>query len=161
MTKQGFVGVVKSKRPSNGLYFSPFTPPIITSITPRGRVPRTTVTLRGRNFGKRQQDGVGTFAGSTAQVASWSDTAIRVIVLRDATSGYAGVVAHGMTSNGVLYGPLGAPLVTSVSARVLLPDRPDVAPAVVSAPARYGRGRRQACDARFVEPHRDPLHGIA
>ncbi len=123
MRKQGYVGIVKSKRPSNGLYYSPFNPPVITSITPREGAPGTTVTLKGRNFGKRQRDGWVTFAGSTAQVASWSDTAISVIVPRDATSGYAGIIAHGMTSNGVLYGPLGAPLVTSVSARVLLPDR--------------------------------------
>ena len=123
MLKQGYIGIVKSKRPSNGLYYSPFNPPAITSITPREGAPGTTVTLKGRNFGKRQRDGWVTFAGSTAQVASWSDTAISVIVPRDATSGYAGVIAHGMTSNGVLYGPLGAPLVTSVSAQVLLPDR--------------------------------------
>ena len=123
MTKQGYIGVVKSKRPSNGLYFSPFSPPMITSISPREGAPGTTVTLKGRSFGAKQADGWVTFAGSTAQVVSWSNTSIRVVVPRDATSGYAGVVAHGMTSNGVLYGPLGAPLVTSVSARVLLPDR--------------------------------------
>jgi len=123
MKKQGYVGVVKSRRSSNGLYFSPFDRPVITSITPNEGAPGTVVTIKGRSFGATQSDGWVSFSGSTAQVVSWSDAALRVVVPRDARSGYAGVVAHGMTSNGVLYGPLGAPLVTSVSSAVLLPDQ--------------------------------------
>jgi hypothetical protein len=123
MKKSGYVGVVRNKKVSNGLYFSPFSNPVVTSITPREGAPGTSVTFSGTGFGSRQGGGWVTFSGSTAQVTSWSNTAIKVIVPRDATSGYAGVVANGMTSNGVLYGPLGAPLVASVSARVLLPDR--------------------------------------
>jgi len=123
MKKQGYIGVVKSRRSSNGLYFSPFDRPVITGITPNEGAPGTVVTIKGRSFGKTQSDGWVSFSGSTAQVVSWSDTALRVVVPRDARSGYAGVVAHGMTSNGVLYGPLGAPLVTSVSSGVLLPDQ--------------------------------------
>lgn len=123
MKMPGYIGVVRNKKISNGLYFSPFSKPVITSITPREGAPGTSVTLKGTGFGSKQGRGWVTFSGSTAQVTSWSNTAIKVIVPRDATSGYAGVVANGMTSNGVLYGPLGAPLVASVSDQVLLPDR--------------------------------------
>jgi len=121
MKRQGYIGVVKSGRASNGLYFSPFNQPRISSISPREGAPGTAVTLSGINFGRSQSDGWVTFAGATAQVISWSDTSIRVLVPRDAVSGFAGVVTHGMTSNGVLYAPLGRPLVESVSRRVLHP----------------------------------------
>jgi hypothetical protein len=135
MKKQGYVGVVKNNRNSNGVYYSPFDRPVITGITPREGAPGTVVTLKGSSFGSSQSDGWVSFSGSTAQIVSWSNTQIRAIVPKDATSGYAGVVTHGMTSNGVLYGPLGAPLVTSVSASVLLPDR-SVSRLRIGAPPR-------------------------
>jgi hypothetical protein len=88
----------------------------VTAISPREGAPGTVVTFKGKRFGASQSGGWVTFSGSSAQVVSWSDTVIKAIVPRDAASGYAGVVAHGMTSNGILYGPLGSPFVASVEA---------------------------------------------
>ena len=120
MTKAGYIGVVVGGVPSNGIYFEPFDEPVLTSITPKDGAPGSAVTLRGRNFGPAQAGWV-TFAGSTATVLSWSDSAIQVLVPRGVTSGYAGVVTHGMTSNGILFAPYGLPLVTSFDRRLMGP----------------------------------------
>lgn len=113
----GYVGVSIGASSSNGVYFVFADPPVVTSISPREGAPGTVVTVSGRNFGVRQGGGWVSFAGLAGNVVSWSDTAIRVVVPRGASAGYSGVVANGMSSNGVLYGPYGLPFVSSVSSR--------------------------------------------
>ena len=120
ISRAGYVGVVVKGVASNGVYFSPFSAPVVTSISPQQGAPGTLVTISGRNFGSERAGWV-TFAGSSATVMSWTDQAIQVLVPRGVGAGYAGVIAHGMTSNGVLYAPYGAPLVTSVSKRFFGP----------------------------------------
>jgi hypothetical protein len=121
MKTAGYVGAVVGGKTSNGLYFSPFEPPVVESVTPRDGAPGTIVTINGYGFGDVQGDGWVTFGGISGQVVSWTDVRIKVIVPRGAQAAYVGVAAHGMTSNGVMYGPLGTPVIESVSERVLLP----------------------------------------
>lgn len=116
-TRAGYVGVVVNGATSNGLFFIPFAQPTVDEISPREGAPGSSVTLRGHGFGRARGDGWVTFAGSTAQVVAWSDTEIRVIVPQSVIAGFAGVVTHGLTSNGVLFAPYGAPLVEGVSSR--------------------------------------------
>jgi len=63
---------------------SPITPtvpaPQITSINPSSAPTNTQVTIAGSNFGATQNGGVVLFGQHTAQVVSWSDTAIVVTV---------------------------------------------------------------------------------
>lgn len=117
MTKPAYVGVVTSAGTSNGLYYIPFDPPVVSSISPREGAPGSVVTITGTGFGASQGTGWVTFAGRSAEVVSWADNKISVIVPRDAGAGYAGVVAHGLASNGMLYGPYGMPSIAAVSNR--------------------------------------------
>lgn len=115
MRAPGYVGVVSGKTVSNGLYYTPYTPGIVTSISPREGAPGSVVTMKGTGFGASQGGGWVTFAGHSAQIVTWSDTSIQVIVPKGAEAGYVGVVIYGLASNGLLYGPHGMPLVQSVS----------------------------------------------
>ncbi len=118
-TSSGYVGVVVGGTSSNGIYFVPFDKPVLDSITPREGEPGTIVTLHGANFGAEPEGGWVSFAGVTAEVVEWSDTEIRVVVPRAAQAGYAGVILHGLSSNGILYAPYGLPSIESVSTRRL------------------------------------------
>lgn len=119
-TEPGYVGVWAGGRSSNGKYFVPSDQPTVTSISPREGAPGTVVTVRGSNFGLAQSDGWVSFAGASGDVVSWSDTEIRVVVPRNAMSGYAGVVANGLSSNGTLYAPYGLPVLEEVSSARLV-----------------------------------------
>lgn len=111
----GYVGVVVSGSTSNGVYFTPYTAPRLTSVTPQHGAAGTTVSFKGTGFGATQDTGWVSFAGTLGQVVSWSDTEVRAIVPRGAAAGYAGVVARGLSSNGIFYAPYGSPVIQSVS----------------------------------------------
>lgn len=117
MTKAGYAGVVTPVGTSNGVYYTPFDPPVVTSVSPDEGAPGTIVTITGSRFGSSQRSGWVTFAGRSAEVVSWSSTSIRAVIPRGAEVGYAGVVANGLVSNGTLYGPYGMPSVTGISNR--------------------------------------------
>lgn len=114
-TLPGYVGVHVGGRSSNGLYFIPADRPTVASISPREGAPGTVVTISGRDFGAIQGAGWVSFAGATAEVVSWADDRIRVVVPKNAAAGWAGVVANGLSSNGLLYGPYGLPYVSGIS----------------------------------------------
>ncbi|MBA4370067.1 MAG: hypothetical protein C0418_00620 [Coriobacteriaceae bacterium] len=118
--RPGYVGVVVGGVTSNGLYFVPHATPAVTSISPREGGAGTVATLEGSGFGATQVDGWVSFGGLAGQVLSWSDTRIAVVVPRGVTPGYVGVVARGMSSNGVFFTPYGHPVVDSVSSRHVL-----------------------------------------
>lgn len=118
-TLPGYVGVHVGGRSSNGLYFIPADRPTVTSISPREGAPGTLVTISGSNFGAAQGAGWVSFAGATAEVVSWADDRIQVVVPRNAAAGWAGVVANGLSSNGLLYGPYGLPYVSAISTQRL------------------------------------------
>jgi len=118
-TLPGYVGVHVGGRSSNGLYFIPADRPTVTSISPREGAPGTLVTISGSDFGTVQGTGWVSFAGATAEVVSWADDRIQVVVPRNAAAGWAGVVANGLSSNGLLYGPYGLPYVSAVSTQRL------------------------------------------
>lgn|GEM_PF-5491805 len=113
--KPGYVGVVVNGVTSNGLYFVPYVAPRVTAITPANGSAGVLVTLTGTDFGAQQGDGWVTFGGTAAQVVSWGDTEIEVRVPQGISPGYAGVVRHGLSSNGIYFAPYGHPRVESVS----------------------------------------------
>ena len=114
-SKPGYVGVVVDGVTSNGVYFVPYVSPRLTSITPSSGSAGSIVEIVGTGFGATQGDGWVSFGGTAAQVVSWSDTSISVRVPQGVTAGYAGVVRHGLTSNGKYFAPYGHPRVTAVS----------------------------------------------
>ena len=123
-TRPGYVGVVVSGVTSNGLYFTPYAAPRLDDITPRDGSVGTLVTFTGTGFGPAQGSGWVSFAGALGQVVSWSDTEIRALVPRGAGAGYAGVVARGLSSNGVFFAPYGHPIVEDVTpGHALVRDR--------------------------------------
>lgn len=115
----GYVGVVMGARTSNGIYFTPSDAPVVDAISPREGEPGTIVTLHGENFGTSNAAGWVSFAGLTAEIVSWSDSEIRVVVPRGVMAGWAGVVVNGLSSNGILYAPYGLPTIESISTRRL------------------------------------------
>jgi hypothetical protein len=117
MRVPGYVGVVVGAVVSNGLYFAPYDAPVVTDITPHEGPVGTDVTFIGRSFGAKRGSGWVAFAGAAAQVVSWSDTRIVATVPKGAIPGYAGVVANGLSSNGVFYAPYGYPVITAVTPR--------------------------------------------
>lgn len=117
--RPGYVGIWANGRSSNGIYFVPADRPTVSAISPREGAPGTVVSITGTDFGAEQRGGWVSFAGASGQVVSWSDTHIRVIVPRGVLAGWAGVVANGLSSNGILYGPYGLPFVSSVSTQRL------------------------------------------
>jgi hypothetical protein len=118
--KPGYVGVVVNGVTSNGLYFTPYSAPTLTSLSPREGAPGTVATLSGRGFGVVQGDGWVSFGGASGQVVSWSDTTVKVVVPKGVGTAYVGVVVHGVSSNGVLFAPYGCPAVDSLSATHVL-----------------------------------------
>lgn len=117
--RAGYVGVVMGSVTSNGLYFAPYRRPALASLDTRESAPGSIVTLRGDGFGDSPENGWVSFAGSAADIVSWSDDEIRAIVPAGARPGYVGVVRDGMSSNGLLFGPHGLPFVKTVSSRRL------------------------------------------
>jgi hypothetical protein len=77
--------------------------PHITSLTPNNGGIGSSVVIAGTNFGASQGASSVQFHGTTATVASWSDTSITVTVPAMATTGNVLVTTAGGTSNGALY----------------------------------------------------------
>lgn len=89
--------------PSNGLAFTVFQPPAITSLSPAGGSSGQPFTITGTNFGATQGTGSVTLNAMAVSVASWTDTSIQGIVPPGASSGPVVVTTHGQASNGVIF----------------------------------------------------------
>ncbi len=111
----GYVGVVVDGIWSNGMYFVPFAPPTIASISSSFGGVGTLVTITGTGFGALQNDGAVTFAGVTAPVRSWSDTSVVVAVPEGAPAGYLGLWQNTLCSNGMWFVPGDMPAIESLS----------------------------------------------
>jgi hypothetical protein len=70
---------------------APSPKPVVGSVAPSSGAPGTQVTVTGSNFGSSQGSSTVTVGGVAAQVVSWSNTKI-VIVVPDGTEGGAVVV---------------------------------------------------------------------
>ena len=109
-TQAGYVGVTSGDLTSNGMYFVPALQPELTSVSADEGDPGSTITLTGLNFGASQGAGLVTFAGYPAQVVSWSETEITVLV-PDGPVGYVGIWQNDLCSNGVLFITGGRPMI--------------------------------------------------
>jgi hypothetical protein len=121
VTRSGYVGVVVDGVTSNGMFFTPYAPPSLESMSPREGAAGTQVSLDGHSFGAGQGDGWVSFGGVAAQIVSWSDTHIEALVPRGAGNSFVGVVSHNLSSNGLVFAPFGRPVVTGLSSQHLLP----------------------------------------
>lgn len=81
----------------------PPPPPSITSVSPTSGSGGTIVNINGSHFGDTQGTSLVRIggAGGTADVSTWSDTAITVTVPNTATSGPLLVIVNNQVSNGV------------------------------------------------------------
>lgn len=85
---------------SNGVSFTVLVP-TISSLSPSGGSPGTTVTIAGRYFGGTA--GTVTFNGQSATTTTWSDSSIATVVPSSATTGNVVVTNGGLQSNGVAF----------------------------------------------------------
>lgn len=77
--------------------------PTIVSLTPNSGKPGDQVTIGGTGFGAAQGASTVMFAGTLAQVVSWSDTSIVVLVPNITSTGNVIVTVGGNASNGVQF----------------------------------------------------------
>lgn len=118
----GYAGIVADNISSNGVWFAPTGRPQVTAISPSLAPPGSTVSIMGRGFGSMQRNGRVTFGGVPATVVFWSDTRITAVVPELSNACYAGVWQNGAPSNGWLFTPYPAPLVTSLSRSLVRPN---------------------------------------
>jgi hypothetical protein len=113
----GYLGVYKEAVSSNGVWLDAGSadPPSVDAISSWWGQPGDTVTITGTGFGDLQGAGYPVFAGTPADVVSWSDTEVVATVPAGAATGYAGIVQNGITSNGVYFMPYLPPAIDSVS----------------------------------------------
>ena len=117
----GYVGIaIEDDLYSNGLFFVPYAPPVITALSAGSARAGEHITITGTDFESVQGDGWVSFEGVPGTVVSWSATSITVAVPAGAPVGYVGVVQHGMCSNGMLFVPFGLPTVSSTSSQYVL-----------------------------------------
>lgn len=89
--------------------------PALTSVTPSTGAVGASVTISGSGFNSSQGNGTVYFNGAIATPASWGAGSITVPVPTGATTGNVTVVANGLTSNGVSFSVVPAPVITSLS----------------------------------------------
>lgn len=111
----GYAGVVQNGLATNGVWFVPFSTPVVNALSSWWGTPSSTLTITGSGFGAAQGTGWVTFGGTPAQVVSWSDTSITVTTPATSWSGYVGVVQNDFVSNGIWYVVLAPPVVSSVT----------------------------------------------
>ena len=105
----GYLGVLVDGVVSNGFYFVPGVKPVVTGISQRGAPTGTEITFTGYDFGSSQGIGWVTFAGTSAEIVSWSSTRIVATVPYGADPGYIGIWQNAICSNGLWFVPGGVP----------------------------------------------------
>jgi uncharacterized Zn-binding protein involved in type VI secretion len=91
------------------------TSPQISGINPNYGAPAAPITITGINFGATQGNGVVTVGGAPSYVASWSNTAISILVPSRATTGNIVVTVAGVSSNGEPFTFYPYPAITDIS----------------------------------------------
>lgn len=94
----GYAGIFQNGESSNGAYFVPFEPPVISALSTSSAFEGERVTITGTSFGA--DPGTLTVGGVVVPTISWSDTTIEFDVPIGLASGYVGVGKSGATSNG-------------------------------------------------------------
>ncbi len=96
-TASGVVEVTQNEQHSNSVPFKILSP-VILGYGPIPIFPGMTITIRGQEFGK-EETGFVTFQDARAQVASWTDTEIVVVVPNELIRGQIHVHQGRYTSN--------------------------------------------------------------
>ena len=91
------------------------TSPQISGINPKYGAPASPITITGINFGATQGNSVVTVGGAPSYVASWSNTAISILVPSRATTGNIVVTVGGISSNGEPFTFYPYPAITGIS----------------------------------------------
>jgi hypothetical protein len=89
--------------------------PSITSLSPTSGAAGASVTITGAGFGATQGGSTVKFNGTTAAIASWSNTTIVATVPTSATTGSVIVTVAGSASNGRTFTVLPAPTISLLS----------------------------------------------
>ncbi len=89
--------------------------PQISSISPNYGAPAAPIIITGNGFGATQGNSVVTVGGAPSYVASWSNTAIEILVPSRATTGNIVVTVDGLSSNGEPFTFYSYPAITEVS----------------------------------------------
>jgi hypothetical protein len=118
---------------SNGIAFTVFPTPNISTLSPTSGPVGTTVTITGTNFGPTQGASTLTFNAKPATASSWSPTQIIATVPTGATTGPVVVMVNGVPSNGVTFTVNTAPLITGIA-----PLQGPVGAAVTITGANFG-----------------------
>jgi hypothetical protein len=87
----------------------------ITGISPNYGAPASLVTITGTNFGATQGAGSVTVGGALSYIASWSNTAISILVPSRAITGNIVVTVAGVSSNGEPFTVYPYPAINSIS----------------------------------------------
>lgn len=102
----GYLGVVRGYwATSNGKWLGICSVPSVTSLSATSGRPGDRLTIYGRGFGAVPGSGFASVCGVRAEVLSWSDTAVTVIVPEGISAGYAGIYQCGVSSNGIFFMP--------------------------------------------------------
>lgn len=111
----GNVVVTVSGIASNGVNFTVYGTPSITSLSPTSGVVGISVTINGSSFQATQGSSTVTFNGVPATATSWNNTQIIAPVPTGATTGNVVVTVEGLASNGKTFTVQPSPTITSVS----------------------------------------------
>ncbi len=87
----------------------------ISSISPNYGAPAALIQVAGTGFGATQGSSVVTVGGAPSYVASWSNTAISILVPTRATTGDIVVTVGGVSSNGEPFTFYPYPAITGIS----------------------------------------------
>lgn len=97
----GYVGVGTRVSMSNGRYLVVTLKPSITAVDALNVSPGQSITITGRDFGTSSFGRVVIGGNQECEIVEWSDTRIVARIPEGMTSGYIGVLKHGVSSNGV------------------------------------------------------------
>jgi len=110
----GPVVVSQGGRDSNSVLFDSFIRASVDSLSASTGPWGSALTITGSHFEDARGAGFVECGGMTAEVSSWSDTSI-VIIVPDSDSGPISVTQHGETSNVVAFDPYPLPVISSLS----------------------------------------------
>jgi len=111
----GNVVVTVSSHASNGVSFTVYVTPSISSLSPTSGAVGTSVTVNGSNFQATQGSSTVTFNNVGATPTSWTNTQIQTSVPSGATTGNVVVTVAGLASGGKSFTVLPTPTISSFS----------------------------------------------
>src|SRR5260221_1406107 len=124
--------------------------PTIASVSPNSGAVGASVAITGTNFGSAQGSSTVTLNGTTALVASWSNTAIVAVVPTNATSGPFSVTVNGNSANSSSFSVTSLPSGWSDS---------DIGTVGIAGSASYSNGTFTVIGAgSFGDGHSDALN---